>query len=387
VSRRIGDLAGLLRPGHRVAFGDGIGMPSEVLAELAEAACAVGDVRLVLGWSPHPAKELAPGSFADVRTLMGGWGLRAHVESGAVHAPPVRLSAAPALLAGPWRPDIVVVTAVPRPDGSLGLGTEVAWLPAAVAAGATIAAVVNANRPSCEVGPPLPDENLVIVGESDQPAIALEFPEPDERQRVLGERVAELIPDGARLQVGPGALGTAVLDAIDTPIAMDSGLLPESVVDLDSRGLLAGDPVTTYLAGGPRLWDWADGRRLLHPVSYTHDGTRLSTGAPLVAVNTALEVDDQGQVNVEGFPSAAVGGVGGHGDYAVSATRSVGGLSIIALLTDHRGRSTLVDRLSAPVSTPGHDVDVLVTERGSADLRGLDRNERARAIRALWGHR
>ncbi|WP_308161297.1 acetyl-CoA hydrolase/transferase C-terminal domain-containing protein [Dietzia psychralcaliphila] len=387
MTRRTGGLAELLRPGDRVAVGDGIGMPSGVLAGLAEAAREVGEVRLVLGWVPKPADELDPSAFADVRTLMGGWGLRGHVESGAVHAPPVRLSAAPALLAGPWRPDIVVVTAVPRPDGSLGLGTEVAWLPAAIAAGATIAAVVNANRPSCEVGPPLPDDHLVVVGESDAPPLSLSFAAPGDHQRALAERVADLIPEGARLQVGPGALGTAVLEAIRTPVTLDSGLLPEAVVDLDARGLLAGDTVTTYLAGGPRLLEWADGRALLHPVSYTHDGTRLSTGAPLVAVNTALEVDDQGQVNVEGFPSAAVGGVGGHGDYAASATRSVGGLSIIALPTAHQGRSTLVDRLSAPVSTPGHDVDVLVTERGSADLRGLDRLERARAIRALWGHR
>lgn len=387
MNRRTGDLAELLRPGHRVAVGDGIGMPSGVLAGLAEAAREVGDVRLLLGWVPQPAKELDPSAFADVRTLMGGWGLRKHVESGKIHAPPVRLSAAPALLAGMWRPDVVVVTAVPRPDGSLGLGTEVAWIPAAIAAGATIAAVVNANRPSCEAGPPLPDDNLVVVDESDEPPVSLNFAAPDQHHRALAEQVAELIPAGSRLQVGPGALGTAVLDAIHAPIAIDSGLLPEAVVDLDARGLLAGIPVTTYLAGGPRLLDWADGRKILHPVSYTHDGTRLSTGVPLVAVNTALEIDDQGQVNVEGFPSAAVGGVGGHGDYAVSATRSAGGLSIIALPTEHQGRSTLVDRLSAPVSTPGHDVDVLVTERGSADLRGLDRNERARAIRDLWGHR
>ncbi|WP_433956111.1 acetyl-CoA hydrolase/transferase C-terminal domain-containing protein [Janibacter indicus] len=149
---------------------------------------------------------------------------------------------------------------------------------------------------------------------------------------------------------------------------------------------MRGEAVTTYLAGGSRLLQWADGRPLLRPVGYTHDGTRLSTGAPLVAVNTALEVDDQGQVNVEGFPSASVGGVGGHGDYAVSATRSPGGLSIVALLTEHKGRSTLVDHLSAPVSTPSHDVDVLVTERGAVDLRGLDRAERAAAIRALWNH-
>jgi acyl-CoA hydrolase len=119
-------------------------------------------------------------------------------------------------------------------------------------------------------------------------------------------------------------------------------------------------------------------------MEYTHDLTRLSTGTPFVAVNTAIEIDEQGQVNVEGTPGAAVGGIGGHSDYAVAAARSAGGLSIVALPSNHRGRPTLVERLSAPVSTVAHDVDVVVTEHGAADLRGLDRSERAAALHRLW---
>lgn len=384
MSLRTGSLADLLRPGFRVVVGDGIGMPRAILPELAAASRSAGDISLVLGWVPAIVAELDPTAYADVRTSMGGWGLRRHVEAGLVHAPPVRLSAVPALLAGPWRPDVVVVTAVPRADGSLGLGTEVSWLPAAIATGAAVAAVINPNRPRCDVGPPLPADRVVVVGESDEAPLALAFTPPSDEHRSIGDRVAALIPTGARLQVGPGPLGTAVLDAITQLVVLDSGLLPEAVVDLDERGLLRAEPVTTYLAGGPRLLAWADGRPLLHPLGHTHDATRLSTGRPLVAVNTALEIDDQGQVNVEGLPGAAVGGIGGHPDFAVAAARSTGGLSIIALPTMHLGRSTLVEQLSAPVSTPSHDVDVVVTETGSADLRGLDRAERAAAIRALW---
>ncbi len=161
-------------------------------------------------------------------------------------------------------------------------------------------------------------------------------------------------------------------------------MLPDAVVSLDCRGLLLGEPVAAYLAGGDQLLDWADGRPLLYPVEHTHDPGRLSSGLAFIAVNTALEVDEQGQVNVEGLPGAAIGGIGGHPDYAAAATRSPGGLSIVALPTTARGRPTLVRRLSGPVTTPGHDVDVLVTEHGAADLRGLDRGERAQAIRGLW---
>ncbi|MCW2904428.1 MAG: putative acetyl-CoA hydrolase/transferase, partial [Streptosporangiaceae bacterium] len=263
-------------------------------------------------------------------------------------------------------------------------GTEVSWMRAAVAAGARVAAVVARRSPCCDAGPALPDDRVVVVGETDDPPTTLTFTAPGPEHRAIAEHVAALLPEGSRLQIGPGALGTAVLDAVRVPVNVDSGLLPDAVVDLDRRGLLAGPPTATYLAGGPRLLEWADGRHLLHPIEHTHDLGRLSTGAPLVAVNTALEVDDQGQVNVEGLPGAAVGGIGGHPDYAVAATRSVGGLSIVAVPAAHRGRPNLVERLSGPVSTPGHDVDILITEDGAVDLRGLDRRERAKAIRDLW---
>jgi acyl-CoA hydrolase len=123
---------------------------------------------------------------------------------------------------------------------------------------------------------------------------------------------------------------------------------------------------------------------VLHPVEHTHDPGRLSA-APLFAVNTAVEIDVDGQVNVEGTAVSVFGGIGGHADYAQAAARSAGGLSIIAVPTMHRGRPTLVTRLSRPVSTPAHDVDVVVTERGSAYLRGLSRPERRVALSELWG--
>src|SRR5262249_47682328 len=162
-------------------------------------------------------------------------------------------------------------------------------------------------------------------------------------------------------QVGPSQIATALLHALKVPVRVDSGMLPEAVVDLDERGLLVGEPIAPYLAGGARLYAWADGRPLPHPVGYPHDpGTRSAD--PLFAVNTAVEIDIDGQVNVEGTAASALGGIGGHPDYAAAASRSVGGLSIVAVPSVHNGRSTLVSQLSRPVSTPAHDVDVVVTE-------------------------
>ncbi|WP_445271088.1 acetyl-CoA hydrolase/transferase C-terminal domain-containing protein, partial [Streptomyces sp. DSM 41634] len=147
-------------------------------------------------------------------------------------------------------------------------------------------------------------------------------------------------------------------------------MLTDGVVDLDRRGLLAGTPSATYLFGGEELYDWADGRAILRGLAYTHDFTRLSRGAPLIAVNTAVEIDPYGQVNVEGVGEKVFGGIGGHPDYCAAARMSCGGLSIIAVPSSTRGRSPLVEQLSRPASTPAHDVDMIVTESAYADLRG-----------------
>jgi acyl-CoA hydrolase len=375
-------IADLVRPGMTVAVGDGFGAPRAVSAELSQAAARVGGVRLILGWVPRADPDLDFAAFADVRTSMPGWGLRDGVAAGLVRFPPVRLSAVPALLHGPWRPDLLVASLVPV-GGGYAFGSEVSWQRAAIGAGAAVAAVISRGAPRADAGQPLDRDRVVVVGEEKEPPGVLRDTAPTPEQVEIARRVAALIPAGVRLQVGPSPVGDALLRQLTVPVTIDSGLLPGSVTGLASRGLLIGDPVATYLAGGPRLYAWADGRRILHPVEYTHDLGRLSAG-PFIAVNTAVEIDLDGQVNVEGTASAVLGGIGGHADYAAAAARSVGGLSVIAVTTRHHGKPTLVGQLSRPVSTPSQDVDIVVTERGQADLRGLSRPERHKALTTLW---
>jgi acyl-CoA hydrolase len=365
-----------------VALGDGFGAPREISRELSRAAAKHGGVRLVLGWVPAADPYLEFAAFADVRTYMPGWGLRAATESGQVNAASVRLSAMPAILHGPWRPDLLVATLV-EVAGGFAFGSEVSWQRAAIAAGAQVAAVVSHRAPHADAGRPLPAGQVIVTGQSFEPPAELPPAVPGPEHEAIADRIGSLIVPNARLQVGPTPVATALLRGLRVPVRLDTGILPEAVVDLDRRGLLVGDPVATYLAGGQVLYDWADGRPLLHPVEYTHDLGRLSAD-PLFAVNTAVEIDLDGQVNVEGTATSLVGGVGGHPDYAAAATRSIGGLSIIGVPSTHKGRPVLVPSLSQPVSTPTHDVDVVVTERGLVDLRGLSRQERRRALALLW---
>jgi len=197
-----------------------------------------------------------------VRAVLGGPGTRAAVEAGIAHAVPARLSAVPALLRGPLRPDAIVATVVRSPDG-LRFGSEVSYLRGLVDAGVPVLAVVSTTTPAADAGPPLPADAVTVLGETDQGPAELPAPIPGTADEAIAAHVTALIPEGARIQMGPGRLAVAMTKAISVPVRVDSGLLPDPVVDLDERGLLIGTPVTTYLAGSRRLYEWADGRALL----------------------------------------------------------------------------------------------------------------------------
>ncbi|MGH3631209.1 MAG: acetyl-CoA hydrolase/transferase C-terminal domain-containing protein, partial [Sciscionella sp.] len=303
-----------------------------------------------------------------------------------VRVVPSRLSAVPALLAGALRPDLLVTGLVSGVHG-WHFGSEVSWQRGLMRAGVPCLAVHNRLAPLADAGTALAETDgggIDVLGEVADAPVELTRSAPDPDVLRICARVATLVPAGARIQVGPGRLGAALLDALEVPVHLDSGLLPDAVLDLGHRGLLLGTPVASYLAGSARLYDWAANRRLLHPLEFTHDPGRLGEPPPLVAVNTAVQVDLDGQVNVEGFEHAPIGGIGGHPDFAAAAVRSVGGISVIALRSKHGSRSTLVRRLDVPVTTPSQDVQVVVTELGIADLRGLDRAERRGALRAVF---
>jgi acyl-CoA hydrolase len=382
-------LRALLRPGMTVALGDGVGTlrcfdnGGSVGAALSTAAGEVGSVRLVLGWLPTPVDGLDADAFAEVVALMPGWGVRELLRSPKARFLPTRLAAIPALLADVLRPD-VLVTRLVRRDGVLQLGTEVSWQRTVIDNGAKILAVIDTSAPAADAEPALDPSGVEILGTIGGGPLRVPEREPEPIHEALADAVLHLLPEGARIQFGPGQLGTALLRQAQVPLHIDTGLLTDAVVDLDRRGLLAGTPSATYLLGSDSLYDWADGRPILRGLDYTHDLTRLSRGLPLFAVNTAVEIDRYGQINVEGVHDKVIGGIGGHPDYCAAARMSSGGLSIIAVPTRVNGRSPLVEQLSRPASTPAHDVDLIVTEAGHVDLRAADWSQRRALIAELF---
>jgi acyl-CoA hydrolase len=199
----------------------------------------------------------------------------------------------------------------------------------------------------------------------------------------IGRLIAGLIPDGATVQWGPGAVGAAVVDALDRPVKVHSGLVTGELEALDRRGLLSAPAEAAYLWGGPSLHRMVPaGRLVLREVGYTHDIGRLSRLPRFVAVNTALQVGLDGSANVEVAAGRVVSGPGGHPDFAAGAAASPGGLSVVGLAATSGGRSNIISRPEV-VSTPRCDVDVVVTEFGVADLRGCSDRERVARMVAV----
>jgi hypothetical protein len=382
-------LRAALRPGMTVALGDGVGTlrcvddGGSVGAALSAAASEVGSVRLVLGWLPAPIDGLDADAFAEVVALMPGWGVREVLRSPKARFLPTRLAAIPALLADVLRPD-VLLTRLARRDGLLQFGTEVSWQRELIDSGTRTLAVIDTSTPAAAAEPALDPSSVEVLGTVGGGPIRVPQRDPEPIHDALADGVLQLLPEDARIQYGPGQLGTALLRRAQVPLHIDTGLLTDAVVDLDRRGLLAGTPSATYLLGSDALYDWANGRAILRGLDYTHDLTRLSRGLPLVAVNTAIEIDLYGQINVEGVGDKVIGGIGGHPDYCAAARMSSGGLSIIAVPTSVNGRSPLVEELSRPASTPAHDVDLIVTESGHVDLRAADWSQRRTLIAELF---
>jgi acyl-CoA hydrolase len=382
-------LSTLIQPGATLALGDGVGAVrclddgTSIGSVVSAIAREVGSLRLLLGWLPTPVDGIEADAFTEVVALMPGWGVRQVLASPTARFVPTRLSAIPAMLGRELRPD-VLITRVAERGGHLYFGTEVSWQRGLVSAGLPVIGLLDDNAPCADAGPPLDPDVVHVSRHSDEGPARMPQRKTEPIHEALADAVLRFVPAGTRLQYGPGQLGTALLRRAKVPLRIDTGLLTDAVVDLDGRGLLVGEASATYLLGGDELYDWADGRNVLHGIEYTHDLTRLSRGEPFVAVNTAIEIDPFGQVNVEGRGEKVVGGIGGHPDYCAAGRMSRRGLSIIAVPTTVNGCSPLVDQLSRPVSTPAHDIDLIVTENGHADLRGADWSQRRGLITALF---
>ena len=217
-------------------------------------------------------------------------------------------------------------------------------------------------------------------------------------ERAIGRHVAALVPDGATVQVGIGAIPQAVLEALDghRDLALHSllvdagvGLVERGVVTCSAKRLHRGRMDIAEAMGTRRLFDFVrDNDRVnMESSEFVHDPDVIARLDRFVSINSALEIDLTGQVTAETLGGRQVAGIGGQFDFVLGASRSRGGASIIALPSTSRDgeASRIVARLGAgaAVTTPRYVADWVVTEQGAAKLKGRGERERAAAMIAV----
>jgi acyl-CoA hydrolase len=302
---------------------------------------------------------------------------------------PSRLSLVPALLKRRIPPDVVVVHVAPARNGLLSLGVEVNVLPAAVEAarahGGLVVAEVNPAMPYTSGDALLPADWIDLMVEVERPIEELAKPAVGDVQGLIGEHVASLVPDGATLQLGIGAIPDAALAALHSRRRLNiwSEMISDGVMQLERAGALSDRTVTTsFAAGSADFYDWlADNPRVVMcRTERANDPAVIAQQPTMMSVNAALQVDLFAQANASYVRGHIYSGFGGQTDFVVGALHSPGGHAIIALPSWHQasGSSTIVERLASPATSFQHSY--VVTEQGIATIWGRPQKEQAREL-------
>jgi len=215
-------------------------------------------------------------------------------------------------------------------------------------------------------------------------------------ERRIGEYVADLVPDGATLQLGIGAIPAATALALRDKhdLGIHTEMFTDAVVDLVEAGVVTGARkernrgkiVTAFIMGTSRLYDFVHDNPMveMRPVDFTNDTHVIRSFSRMVAINSAIEVDLTGQVVADSIGHRLYSGVGGQMDFVRGAALASEGRAIIALPSTAAGGS--VSRISSSVkegagivTTRAH-VRTVVTEWGVAELFGKSTRERAEAL-------
>lgn len=392
------DLTGLIRPGDTITWGQTCAEPTTLVEELVRQADRIGDLRCFVGIPAQSA--LTSGTVPDALTVHSycGAGTNARLHAAErLEIWPVHYSTLPNLLSGgDFHCDVVFVqVSAPDDNGRHSLGLADDYFSAALDTARVVIAEINDQVPFTYGARTLRADQWTAAIHTSRVPGELPMPEVGDDTRAVARRVAQLVPDGATLQFGIGALPEAVLAELHghRDLGIHSGIINDTAMRLVESGAANGsrktnDPgvaVGGLFGGTHELFRWAHRNPAvqLRPTSYTHDPAVLASSHQLVAINAAIEVDLTGQVNAELAGGRYVGAVGGAVDFLRGADRSAGGIPIVALPSLARGQSRIVSRLSGPVSTPRSEGIVVVTDHGIADLRGATLSQRVERMIAV----
>lgn len=391
-----------IRSGDRVFVQGQAATPAALLDAMVARAGELRDVETVHihleGSAPH-AQPAVSHAFRP-NALFVGANLRAAVAEGRADYTPIFLSEIPRLFRQRVLPLDVAMVHVSPPDahGFVSLGTSVDTTVAAVESAKRVIAQVNRRMPRTLGDGAVHISRFAAMVEVDQPLFEHAASAGSPVEDAIGRRVAELVEDGATLQMGIGAIPDAVLRSltahrrlgVHTEMFSD-GLLPlieRGVVTNELKARQVGRTVASFVVGTRRLYDFVHDNRVveLRDCSYVNDTAIIRRHPKVTAINSAIEVDITGQVVADSIGEKIFSGVGGQMDFIRGATLSEGGKAIIALPSVTSRGESRISALMRPgggvVTTRAH-VRYVVTEHGVADLYAKSLSQRARALVAI----
>jgi len=360
----------------------------------------LSDVSLYHLHTNGPAPFAEPeheGRFRSI-SLFTGAPLRQAIDEGRADFVPIFLSDIPRLFTSRAIPLDVALVQLSPPDrhGYCTLGTSIdAALAAALSAGQVIAEI-NERMPRTHGNTIIPFDRLAAFVHTDRP-MHVHAPRPaSPEENAIGEHAARLVPDGATLQMGIGAIPDAVLRRLHDKhdLGVHSEMFSDGVVDLVEAGAITnrrkhvhpGRTVTSFVVGTERLYNFVHDNPFVefHPCDRTNDTSIIRKNDNVVAINSALEVDLSGQVCADSIGFRIYSGIGGQMDFMRGSALSRGGKPIIALPSTASGGkvSRIAPALkpgSGVVTTRGH-VHWVVTEYGAVNLFGLSLRQRGEAL-------
>ncbi|HEX5478054.1 MAG TPA: acetyl-CoA hydrolase/transferase C-terminal domain-containing protein [Burkholderiales bacterium] len=374
------DLSTVIRPGDGIVAGQACAEPQTLLEALVAQRAALSGCSLFLGVNYSGIVKREHADHLKLSAYCGIGHNRALADAGVLDIVPAPYSRLGALIrAGTLRADAVFIqVSPPNARGEYSLGLAADYLVPALETCRVVVAEVNDQVPWTFSERLLGRNDFAALVETSRPPAAQPRRAPSERDAAIARHAAALIPDGAVLEFGIGALPDAVCGFLHERrnLSIHSGTVGDGIVELFRKGI-ARRADCAMLIGPRQLFELArDNPAIrLRSSEYTHDPRVLGTLERFVAINSAVEVDLSGQINSELAAGSYVGAVGGALDFMRATNHSRDGLSLTLLPA-----SRVVAELSGPITVPRSEAGIIVTEHGAADLRGASLAERRRRL-------
>ena len=329
-----------------------------------------------------------------VHSLFVGANVREATQAGRADYIPIFLSEIPRLLRKKILPINVALVQISPPNkhGFSSLGGCVDATLSAVQSADNVIAVVNPQVPKVYGDGLLHISNFDIFVDDDRPILEAHFGIPTPEENKIGQFIADMVEDGATLQMGIGSMPNAVLAALTNHrrLGIHTEMFADGILPLVEKGIITneekvidkGKIVSTFVMGSQKLYDFIDNNPLVsvRDLAYVNDVSVIRKNPKVTAINSAIEIDLTGQVCSDSIGTKHYSGVGGQIDFIRGASHSEGGKPIIAVPSvTKRGVSKIVPTLKvgAGVVSTRANVHYIVTEYGVAYLFGKTLKQRA----------